>query len=119
MVSGVLTLADRSIHSIMTPRNDISWINLDDDPAALRQQIVKAPHSFFPVCRSSLDEVIGIGRAKEMTADLITHGTIRLSRLPDPIIVHDYIGVLRLFDTFNRPRGQSIGQVSYRETVSR
>src|SRR5690606_32239647 len=31
MVSGALTLADRSIHSIMTPRNDISWLNLDDD----------------------------------------------------------------------------------------
>src|SRR5690606_22704028 len=28
MVSGVLTLADRSIHSIMTPRTDVSWIDL-------------------------------------------------------------------------------------------
>src|SRR3546814_537100 len=108
MVSCVLTLADRSIHSIMTPRNDISWINLDDDPAALRQQIVKAPHSFFPVCRSSLDEVIGIGRAKEMIADLITHGTIRLSRLRDPIIVHESMGVLRLMDTLKRSRGQLV-----------
>ncbi|MFW7342891.1 TerC family protein [Pollutimonas sp. H1-120] len=108
MVSGVLTLADRSIHSIMTPRNDVSWIDLDDDSAALREQIAKAPHSFFPVCRGSLDEVIGIGRAKEMIADLITHGTIRLSRLRDPIIVHESIGVLRLMDTLKRSRGQLV-----------
>ena len=108
MVSGVLTLADRSIHSIMTPRTDVSWINLDDAPAMLRQQIAKAPHSFFPVCRGSLDEVIGIGRAKEMIADLITQGNIKLSRLRDPIIVHESIGVLRLMDTLKRSRGQLV-----------
>lgn len=108
MVSGVLTLADRSIHSIMTPRTDVSWIDLNDEPTELREQIVKAPHSFFPVCRGSLDEVIGIGRAKEMIADLITHGTIRLSRLRDPLIVHESIGVLRLMDTLKRSRGQLV-----------
>lgn len=108
MVSGVLTLADRNIHSIMTPRNEITWINLDDDPVALRQQISKTPHSFFPVCRGTLDEVIGIGRAKELIADLLTHGAIRLSRLRDPIIVHESIGILHIMETLKRARGQLV-----------
>ncbi|MCB5364497.1 TerC family protein [Pusillimonas sp. CC-YST705] len=108
MVSGVLTLADRSIHSVMTPRNDVSWLNLDDDPQALRQKITKAPHSFFPVCRGSLDDVIGIGRAKEMIADLITHGAIRLSRLRDPIIVPDSVEILHVMETLKRARGQLV-----------
>lgn len=108
MVSGVLTLADRSINSIMTPRNDVSWVNLDDDADVLRQQIIKTPHSFFPVCRGSLDEVIGIGRAKEMVADLISHGSVRLSRLRDPIIVHESIGILRVMETLKRARGQLV-----------
>jgi len=108
MVSGVLTLADRSIHSIMTPRNDVSWLDLDDDADTLRQQIIKAPHSFFPVCRGTLDEVVGIGRAKEMVADLISHGSIRLSRLREPIIVHDSIGILRVMETLKRAKGQLV-----------
>ena len=108
MVSGVLTLGDRSIHSIMTPRTDISWVDLNDDPQDLRQQIAKSPHSFFPVCRGSIDEVIGIGRAKEMIADLIVHGSIKLSRLRDPIIVHESIGILRLMDMLKRSRGQLV-----------
>ena len=108
MVSGVLTLADRSIHSIMTPRTDVSWIDLDDEPNTLREQIARSPHSFFPVCRGSLDEVIGIGRAKEMIADLITHNHIRLSRLREPMIVHESIGVLQLMDTLKRSRGQLV-----------
>lgn len=108
MVSGVLTLADRSIHSIMTPRTDVSWLNLDDDPESLREQISSTPHSFFPVCRGSLDEVVGIGRAKEMIADLITEGRIRPSRLREPIFVHESIGVLKLMDTLKRSRGQQV-----------
>ncbi|OXR49141.1 hypothetical protein PuT2_08920 [Pusillimonas sp. T2] len=108
MVSGVLTLADRTIHSIMTPRNDVSWINLDDAAEDIQKQLMKTPHSFFPVCRGSLDDVIGIGRAKEMLADVLTHGHIKLSRLRDPLIVHESIGVLRLMETLKRSRGQLV-----------
>ncbi|NYT59262.1 TerC family protein [Alcaligenaceae bacterium] len=108
MVSGVLTLADRNIHSIMTPRTEVSWLSLDDGPDALREQIAKAPHSFFPVCRGSLDEVVGIGRAKEMITDLLVHGKLCLTHLRDPIIVHESIGILHLIDTLKRSRGQLV-----------
>ncbi|PKD80841.1 hypothetical protein CWS33_27625, partial [Escherichia coli] len=108
MVSGVLTLAERSIRSIMTPRTDVAWINIDDDPDTIRRQITEAPHSFFPVCRGSLDEVLGIARAKDLVADLITEGRVRRNRLRDPIIVHEAIGILRLMDTLKRSRGQLV-----------
>lgn len=108
MVSGVLALADRSIHSVMTPRTEVEWLNLDDSPAVLRERVLDSPHSFFPVCRGSLDEVVGIGRAKELVADLLEHGTIRVSRLRDPIIVHESTGVLRLMETLKRSRGQLV-----------
>ena len=108
MVSGVLTLAERTIHSVMTPRTEISWINLDDDPQVIQKQIAEVPHSFFPVCRGSVDDVIGIGRAKEMIADLLTHGNVRRASLREPIIVHDTISIIRLMDTLKRSRGQLV-----------
>jgi len=108
MVSGVLTLAERSIRSIMTPRNDVSWVNVDDDAESIRGLLTSAPHSFFPVCRGTLDEVIGIGRAKDLVADLITDGRVRRERLRDPIIVHEATGILRLMDTLKRSRGQLV-----------
>lgn len=108
MVSGVLTLSDRNVHSVMTPRTDVSWINLEDDPHELREKITKEPHSFFPVCRGSLDEVVGIGRAKELITDLIVHGSIRETRLREPIIVHESIEILQLMDTLKRSRGQLV-----------
>jgi len=108
MVSGVLTLAERSVHSIMTPRTEISWVNLDHDPDSIKMQLEEEPHSYFPVCRGSLDEVVGIGRAKRMVADILTHGHIRQKRLREPIIIHDTITISRLLDTLKRAKGQLV-----------
>ncbi|CAM4336226.1 TerC family protein [Kerstersia similis] len=108
MVSGVLTLAERSIQSIMTPRTDISWVNLKDSPEVIREQLSASPHSFFPVCDGVLDEVVGVGRVKDMIADLITEGAIRRDRLREPLIVHESIDILRLIDTLKRSRGQLV-----------
>jgi CBS domain containing-hemolysin-like protein len=108
MVSGVLTLADRSVHSIMTPRTEVSWIDIDDEPAKIRDQIEQAPHSFFPVCRGTFDEIIGIGRAKRMIADLLTHGRIQQNRLREPLIVHDTISIIQLIDTLKHSKGQLV-----------
>ena len=42
MIGGVLTLAERSVASIMTPRGHISWVNLDDSPEQIRKNLVGA-----------------------------------------------------------------------------
>ncbi|WP_323016329.1 TerC family protein [Castellaniella sp.] len=105
MVSGVLTLSDRNVHSVMTPRTDVSWINLASSAEELREQLIREPHSFFPVCRGTLDEVVGVGRAKELLLDLLEHGHIRETRLREPIIVHETIQILQLMETLKRAHG--------------
>jgi CBS domain containing-hemolysin-like protein len=108
MVSGVLTLVDRSVQSIMTPRTDISWVDLEEDAATIRQVLTDVPHSFFPVCRGSLDDVVGMGRARDLLADILTNGEIRRESLRQPIIVHESIGILSLMDTLRRSHGQLV-----------
>jgi len=51
---------------------------------------------------------VGIGRAKDMIADLLTHGNIRKVNLREPIIVHDTISIIRLMDILKRSRGQLV-----------
>lgn len=108
MVSGVLTLAERSISSIMTPRTEVSWIDLNDDPKVIEHQISDSPHTFFPVCKGSLDEIVGVGRAKTMLAQLLRHGAITREVLRDPIIVSESFGILRLIETLKRSQGQLV-----------
>jgi CBS domain containing-hemolysin-like protein len=40
MISGVLTLGQRSVRMTMTPRSDISWINCDSDSPTVRAQLL-------------------------------------------------------------------------------
>ncbi len=108
MVSGVLRLADRSVHSIMTPRNDITWINLNDDAESIRKKISSTPHGFFPVCRGSLDDIVGIGRAKDMIADLIVNKTLNEKGFRPAIIVHETVRILDLMETLKAARGQLV-----------
>lgn len=53
MINGVLTLASRSIRSIMTPRGDISWVDANRPVDEIRIQLLDTPHSLFPVCRGT------------------------------------------------------------------
>jgi len=109
MVTGVLTLADRSVRSLMTPRTDMSWVNLTDDIGVTRATLIDTPHSFFPVCRGGLDDIVGIARAKDLLNDLATNGQITMiDNLREPIFVPDSISVLPLIETLRRSKGQLV-----------
>ncbi|MDY0974812.1 transporter associated domain-containing protein [Massilia sp. CFBP9012] len=108
MVSGVLSLSQRSVRSIMTNRSDISWINIENDADSIRAQLLATPHGFFPVCRGQLDEVIGVARAKDLIADLTLHGAIDAAHIRTPIIMPDGSGVLKVMDRLKRSHGQLV-----------
>lgn len=109
MVTGVLTLGERSIRSIMTPRTDISWINLDDEPAVILQHLRETPHSFFPICRGELDNILGTVRAKDLMADIMENKDLSAPpSLREPIIIHELTGVLSAMETLKTSRGQLV-----------
>jgi CBS domain containing-hemolysin-like protein len=109
MVSGVLSLSQRPIRSIMTNRSDISWVDLEGDAATIRRQILDTPHSFFPASRGELDNIVGVARAKDLMADLAVGGQIDLARsIRDPIVMPDSAGVLNVMDTLKRSHGQLV-----------
>src|SRR5690625_7087593 len=47
MVSGVLTLSERNVRSIMTPRTDISWVDIDDAHSYILATIACEQHSYL------------------------------------------------------------------------
>lgn len=109
MISGVLTLGDRSIRSIMTPRTDISWVNLDDNRADLRTLLLSTPHSQFPVCRGELDNVIGVVRAKVLLSALDRGESLEeLAEKNQPIVVPETLSVLRLLGTLRKSKGRLV-----------
>ena len=60
MVQNVFNLDERSLASIMVPRSDIEWLDAKMPVAqALAHVGAEGAHSWYPVCRGSLDDVVG------------------------------------------------------------
>ncbi|WP_230582248.1 TerC family protein, partial [Cronobacter malonaticus] len=87
MINGVLTLASRSLRSIMTPRGEISWVDANRSVDEIREQLLSSPHSLFPVCRGELDEIIGVVRAKELLMALEEGVDVAAIASATPVIV--------------------------------
>ena len=100
MVSGVLTLGERTIRSIMTPRNEISWINQHDSKEKLLESLEENPHNQFPICDGALDNVKGVARSKDIVMDLIEFGEIQERSIKPVIFSHRSTSVLKMMDIF-------------------
>ncbi|QIZ47298.1 TerC family protein [Dickeya zeae] len=109
MISGVLTLASRSLRSVMTPRTDISWVDSERSVEDIRLQLLDTPHSLFPVCRGSLDELVGVVRAKDLLVALEEHIDVeQFAANNPPIVVPETLDVINLLPVLRRAKGSLV-----------
>ena len=101
MIDGVLRLADRSVRSVMTPRVEVVWIDLDDPPETIRKEIAESGHSRYPAGRKGLDELEGIVHTKDLLDQVVRTGSFDLAAsLRQPLVVHEATPVLKLLEMF-------------------
>ncbi len=101
MIEGVLRLADRSVRSVMTPRTEVDWIDLDDPPETIREEIAASGHSRYPAGRKGLDEIEGIVHTKHLLDQLARTGRFDVAAsVRQPLVVHEATPVLRLLEMF-------------------
>ncbi|MDO5666476.1 MAG: TerC family protein [Alcaligenaceae bacterium] len=109
MIGGVLTLAERSVATIMTPRGEISWININESPEKIREQIMSVPHSLFPLCRGSLDEVISVLHAKDILELLDNQEALEaLMQQQRPIFIFEKMKVIDAIKTLRNSKGSLV-----------
>lgn len=68
MVEQVFRLGDAALKSVMTPRMDIIWLDLEDSEDETRRKVAAGGHSRYPVARGDLDQVTGLVYAKDLLA---------------------------------------------------
>ena len=88
LVRSALQLDDRPVRELMTPRLRVVWLDADDPPEEVRRRVAESRHSYFPVARGDLDDLLGIASIKDawtrqasgQTTDLL--GSLR----PSPFV---------------------------------
>ncbi len=101
MIRGVLDLADRSVRSIMSPRNEIEWLDLDTDEKQMREELEQFKHSRLVLARDKVDEFVGVALTKDLLLDLAEGKKIDWQKaMRQPLVVHENTSVLRLMEKF-------------------
>lgn len=102
IISGIVRLADRPVREVMTPRTDIDWIDIGADRQAIREAVLRTPHSRLPVARGSVDDIVGVVSARDLLIatldgrDLALDGLAKTAPIiPDMMDAMDALVVLR------------------------
>ncbi len=84
MVEGVFSLGDQRVYSIMTPRTDIVWLDIEDSIEEIREKIAANDFSRFPVRQGTLDVILGIVKARDLLVPSLKGESINLKDLLRP-----------------------------------
>lgn len=60
IVSNVLNLDEQKIGAIMTPRNEVYTVDLNDDDNVIRQALIECHYSRIIVCRGGIENIVGV-----------------------------------------------------------
>lgn len=66
IINRVFHLGDRNTTSLMTHRSDIIWFNLDDSEEKIKEKILSEPHSVYPICDGTIDNIKGVVSIKDL-----------------------------------------------------
>jgi len=66
MVAEVLKLSDRTVSEIMTPRKQVTWLDIQKSLEENLRKVMTSIHNSYPVADATLDHVLGIVNAKDL-----------------------------------------------------
>ncbi|GMU68995.1 MAG: hypothetical protein AMXMBFR37_13270 [Steroidobacteraceae bacterium] len=102
LIEGVLALADRHVTTVMAPRQDIVWLDLDQPLAALWQEAKESGHARFLVAHGSLDQLAGMVTLANLS-EALRRGRLDFGHDIEPALhVPDSLSVMQLLDQFQR-----------------
>jgi CBS domain containing-hemolysin-like protein len=103
MVHGILELADRPVSSIMTPRHEVAWVDLEEPQEQSLAAIKVSRHSQLLVGQGSLDRITGILRKEELLTVCLDGTPIDIRALTRPaVMVYRSASILSTLELFKR-----------------
>ncbi len=105
MISAVLRLGDRPVRSIMTPRTEVEWLDLDDSEAEIIAKLRECRHSLLPVGRGAVENILGIVQVRDLLSPALAGEPLDIEKrllsapnMPDTVDALDALQVLKSSD---------------------
>jgi putative hemolysin len=95
LIEGVFEFADTTVRRVMTPRTEITAIDLKSTPEEILRRITEEGYSRYPIYEDSLDNIKGVVHTKDI-ANLLVHSQLIILQdvirpvtfIPDSKMIH-------------------------------
>ena len=106
IIKRVFKLDDQKVESIMTPRNEIIWIDLEDERDVNKVKIIESKRSIFPISSGELDDFIGGVQAKDILSVMFSDDKFNVEKIvKEPLVVSEHLETLELLKEFKENQG--------------
>jgi len=103
IVERTFRLSDRQVNSLMTARKQIIWLDIDGSFKSLRDKVVNNTHAYYPVCKKTLDQVIGVVRTENVLKNFLVDEEISLEKtLHKPLFIPSNTAALKVLELFKK-----------------
>jgi putative hemolysin len=103
MVRNVFRLDDRQVGSMMIPRAEIAWLDVDAPIEQALAKMAEEGHARYPVCRDGLDGVLGVVGAHSLLQPLAEGRRPALAdHLVPPVFVPETLSGMELLAHFRQ-----------------
>ncbi|MCY1347152.1 hypothetical protein D9M69_332580 [compost metagenome] len=107
MVRNVFRLDDRQLASLMVPRGDVVYLDVDAPLEENLRRIEESDHSRFPAVRGGMHDIVGVVSARQLLARRLRGEEADLMAVVQPaVFVPESVTGMELLENFRASGGQ-------------
>ncbi len=84
LVKSALDFDEKTVQEVLTPRVDMTAIDIDDSADEIRKTIIDERYSRIPVYKDSIDNIVGIIHTRDYLEALLSSGEVDLKSIIQP-----------------------------------
>ncbi|GAB3503285.1 hemolysin family protein [Emticicia fontis] len=105
IVQNVFHLGDRKITTLMTSRNEITMLDVEDTVEENKEKVLEYKHSIYPVCKDGVDNIIGLLYIKDLLGKNLDTELQKLeSLLKEPLFIPENNHAYQALEKFREER---------------
>jgi putative hemolysin len=103
IVEDVFAAGERSLREVMVPRTEVDFLPGDMPVHRAVRELIKAPHSRYPVMGDSADDIIGFVHVRDLLDPDLSSRTTPVAEVARPVLsMPDTVRVLRALSDMRR-----------------
>ncbi|WP_295128841.1 hemolysin family protein [uncultured Chitinophaga sp.] len=105
LIQNVFNLADRHVQSLMTPRNEIVWLDVNDAPDVNMQKVLTRKHTIYPLATDDIDASFAFVYSKDLISENLAEKFKDLKAISKKmLVVTQYNRTYQILELFQKEK---------------